>query len=160
MIEIKHPLKEQFLVVFENDILLFWFKPKDLWMRFEGSPDSLKWQTYSLIKQLVKYGYIRRVYDEEGNQYYSETDKLTDFRITHSKDKALKILTKKLSLLKQEELEKNLEIQETNELCKQLPEINYCFKNYIRDKNNLISKIQNKKNIISNIIKDIDLLIY
>ncbi|OAL78253.1 hypothetical protein [Acinetobacter sp. SFA] len=160
MIEIKHPLKEQFLVVIENDILLFLFKPKDLWIRFKGAPDSLKWQTYSLIKQLLKFGYLRKEYDDEGNQFYSETDKLTDFRITHCKEKAVKVLTKKLSLLKQEELEKNLEIQETNELCKQLPEINYCFKNYIRDRNNLISKIQNKKKIISNIIKDIDLLVY
>lgn len=160
MIEIKHPLKEQFLVVIENDILLFLFKPKDLWIRFKGAPDSLKWQTYSLIKQLLKFGYLRKEYDNEGNQFYSETDKLTDFRITHCKEKAVKVLTKKLSLLKQEELEKNLEIQETNELCKQLPEINYCFKNYIRDRNNLISKIQNKKKIISNIIKDIDLLVY
>ncbi len=160
MIEIKHPLKEQFLVVIENDTLLFLFKPKDLWIRFEGAPDSLKWQTYSLIKQLLKFGYLRKEYDAEGNQFYSETDKLTDFRITHCKEKAVKVLTKKLSLLRHEQLEKNLEIQETNELCKQLPEINYCFKNYIRERNNLISKIQNKKKIISNIIKDIDLLIY
>ncbi|AVN19368.1 hypothetical protein C6N19_16340 [Acinetobacter pittii] len=74
MIEIKHPLKEQFLVVIENGILLFLFKPKDLWIRFVGAPDSLKWQTYSLIKQLVKFGYLKKVYDQLGNQYYSETD--------------------------------------------------------------------------------------
>lgn len=90
MIEIKHPLKEQFLVVIENGILLFLFKPKDLWIRFEGAPDALKWQTYSLIKQLLKFGYLRKEYDDEGNQFYSETDKLTDFRITHCKEKAVK----------------------------------------------------------------------
>lgn len=81
MIEIKHPLKEQFLVVIENGILLFLFKPKDLWIRFVGAPDSLKWQTYSLIKQLVKFGYLKKVYDQLGNQYYSETDRLSDFRV-------------------------------------------------------------------------------
>ena len=160
MIEIKHPLKEQFLVVIENGILLFLFKPKDLWIRFEGAPDALKWQTYSLIKQLLKFGYLRKEYDDEGNQFYSETDKLTDFRITHCKEKAVKVLTKKLRLLKQEQLEKTLEIQETNELSKQLPEINYCFKNYIRDRSKKISRLENHKNIISKIINDIDSFIY
>ena len=160
MIEIKHPLKEQFLVVIENDILLFLFKPKDLWIRFEGAPDSLKWQTYSLIKQLLKFGYFRKEYDDDGNQFYSETDKLTDFRITHCKEKVVKVLTKKLSLIKQEQLEKTLEIQETNELSKQLPEINYCFKNYIRDRSKKISRLENHKNIISKIINDIDSFIY
>ena len=160
MIEIKHPLKEQFLVVIENGIFLFLFKPKDLWIRFEGAPDSLKWQTYSLIKQLLKFGYLRKEYDDEGNQFYSETDKLTDFRITHCKEKVVKVLTKKLSLLKQEQLEKTLEIQETNELSKQLPEINYCFKNYIRDRSKKISRLENHKNIISKIINDIDSFIY
>ncbi len=160
MIEIKHPLKEQFLVVIENGIFLFLFKPKDLWIRFEGAPDSLKWQTYSLIKQLLKFGYLRKEYDDEGNQFYSETDKLTDFRITHCKEKVVKVLTKKLSLIKQEQLEKTLEIQETNELSKQLPEINYCFKNYIRDRSKKISRLENHKNIISKIINDIDSFIY
>ena len=160
MIEIKHPLKEQFLVVIENGILLFLFKPKDLWIRFVGAPDSLKWQTYSLIKQLLKFGYLRKEYDDEGNQFYSETDKLTDFRITHCKEKVVKVLTKKLSLIKQEQLEKTLEIQETNELSKQLPELNYCFKNYIRDRSKKISRLENHKNIISKIINDIDSFIY
>lgn len=72
----------------------------------------------------------------------------------------MKVLTKKLSLLKQEQLEKTLEIQETNELSKQLPEINYCFKNYIRDRSKKISRLENHKNIISKIINDIDSFIY
>ena len=33
-------------------------------------------------------------------------------------------------------------------------------KNYIKDKNDLIVKIENKKNVIQNIIKDIESLIY
>jgi hypothetical protein len=160
MNEIKHPLKEQFLVIIENDIILFWFKPKDLWIHFEGTSDSLKWQTYSLIKQLVKFSYLKKVYDQLGNQYYSETDKLSDFRISHCKEKAKRTLTEKLRLLDQEKAEKNFEIQITRELSKQLPEINYCFKNYIKDKNDLIVKIENKKNVINNIIKDIESFIY
>lgn len=160
MIEIKHPLKEQFLVVIENGILLFLFKPKDLWIRFVGAPDSLKWQTYSLIKQLVKFGYLKKVYDQLGNQYYSETDRLSDFRISHCKEKAKTTLTEKLRLLDQEKAEKHFEIQITRELSKQLPEINYCFKNYIKDKNDLLVKIENKKNVINNIINNIESLIY
>lgn len=160
MNEIRHPLKEQLVLIIENDILLTWFRPKDLWIRFEGASDSLKWQTYSLIKQLLKYGYIKKVYDELGNQYYSETDKLTDFRFIHCKKKALEILAIKLKLLNQEKSEKDLEIQLTRELSQQLPEINYCLKNYIRDRKDLLAKIDNKKNIIHNIIKDIDSIIY
>ena len=49
-------------------------------------------------------------------------------------------------LLDQEKAEKHFEIQITRELSKQLPEINYCFKNYIKDKNDLLVKIENKKN--------------
>ncbi|RZG98816.1 hypothetical protein [Acinetobacter pittii] len=160
MNEIKHPLKEQFLLLLENDIFLIWFKPKDLWAYFEGAPDSSKWQIYSFIKQLVKFGYLKKVYDQLGNQYYSETDKLSDFRISHCKEKAKTTLTEKLRLLDQEKAEKNFEIQITKELSKQLPEINYCLKNYIKDKNDILVKIENKKNVINNIIKNIESLIY
>lgn len=160
MNEIKHPLKEQFLLLVENDIFLIWFKPKDLWAHFIGTPESSKWQIYSFIKQLVKFGYLKKVYDQLGNQYYSETDKLNDFRINHCQEKVKKTLTEKLRLLDQEKAEKYFEIQITRELSKQLPEINYCFKNYIKEKNDLIAKIENKKNIIQNIIKDIESLIY
>ena len=160
MNEIKHPLKEHFLLLVENDIFLIWFKPKDLWAYFIGTPESSKWQIYSFIKELVKFGYLKKVYDELGNQYYSETDKLSDFKISHCQEKAKRTLTEKLKLLDQEKAEKYFEIQITRELSKQLPEINYCFKNYIKDKNDLIVKIENKKNVIQNIIKDIESLIY
>jgi len=160
MNEIKHLLKEQFILLVENDIFLIWFQPKDLWVHFEGFPESSKWQIYSFIKQLVKFGYLKKAYDQLGNQYYAETDKLNDFRISHCKEKAERTLTEKLRLLDQEKAEKNLEIQITKELSEQLPEINYCLKNYIKDKKDLIVKIENKKNIISNIIKDIESLIY
>ena len=160
MNEIKHPLKEQFLLLLENDIFLIWFKPKDLWAYFIGTPESSKWQIYSFIKELVKFGYLKKVYDELGNQYYSETDRLSDFRISHCKEKAKTTLTEKLRLLDQEKAEKHFEIQITRELSKQLPEINYCFKNYIKDKNDLLVKIENKKNVINNIIKNIESLIY
>ena len=160
MNEIKHPLKEHFLLLVENDIFLIWFKPKDLWAYFIGTPESSKWQIYSFIKELVKFGYLKKVYDQLGNQYYSETDKLSDFRISHCKEKAKTTLTEKLRLLDQEKAEKHFEIQITRELSKQLPEINYCFKNYIKDKNDLLVKIENKKNVINNIIKNIESLIY
>jgi hypothetical protein len=85
---------------------------------------------------------------------------LSDFRISHCKEKAKTTLTEKLRLLDQEKAEKHFEIQITRELSKQLPEINYCFKNYIKDKNDLLVKIENKKNVINNIIKNIESLIY
>ena len=160
MNEIKHPLKEEFLLLVENDIFLIWFQPKDLWVHFKGFPESSKWKIYSFIKQLVKSGYLKKVYDQVGNQYYAETDKLNDFRISHCKEKVKRTLTEKLRLLDQEKAEKNFEIQITRELSKQLPEINYCFKNYIKDKNDLLVKIENKKNVINNIIKNIESLIY
>lgn len=160
MNEIKHPLKEQFLVIIENDILLSWFTPKDLWMRFDLSTESVKWQTYSLIKKLVKYGYIYKVYDEVGNLYYSETDKLTDFRLIHCKAKATKILNEKLRLLNLEQAKKDMEIQVTRELSKQLPEINFCLNNYIKNNKNIIEELNNKKNVICNIIKNIESYIY
>ena len=124
MNEIKHPLKEHFLLLVENDIFLIWFKPKDLWAYFIGTPESSKWQIYSFIKELVKFGYLKKVYDELGNQYYSETDKLSDFKISHCQEKAKRTLTEKLKLLDQEKAEKYFEIQITRELSKQLPEIN------------------------------------
>ncbi|WP_041922146.1 hypothetical protein [Acinetobacter baumannii] len=111
MDEIKHSLKQQFLLLMENEVLLTWYTPKDLWMRFEEQSQTIKWQTYSLIRELEKSGYIRKKYDESGNLYYTETDKLTEFRIIHCKEKAVRILTEKLKLIELEKKEKVMEIQ-------------------------------------------------
>lgn len=160
MNEIKHSLKQQFLLLIENEVLLTWYSPKDLWRRFEEQSQTIKLQTYSLIRELEKSGYIRKKYDESGNLYYSETDKLTEFRIIHCKEKAVRVLTEKLKLIELEKKEKIIEIQLTKELNKQLPEINFCLKNYIKNNQDTLIRLDYKKNIISNIINNIELYIY
>lgn len=160
MNEIKHSLKQQFLLLIENEVLLTWYSPKDLWRRFEEQSQTIKLQTYSLIRELEKSGYIRKKYDESGNLYYSETDKLTEFRIIHCKEKAVRVLTEKLKLIELEKKEKIIEIQLTKELNKQLPEINFCLKNYIKNNQDTLIRLDYKKNIISNIINNIESYIY
>ena len=160
MNEIKHILKEQFLLLVENDVLITWCKPKDLWMRFEEPSQTTKWQIYSLIRQLEKFGYIKKQYEESGIFYYSETDKLTDFRVNHCQEKAIKDLNEKLRLLELDIMKKDQEIQLTRELSQQLPEINFCLKNHIKNSQDTITKINNKKIIISKILKNIDECIY
>lgn len=160
MDEIKHALKSEFLLLIENEILLTWYKPKDLWIRFGNQSQTIKWQTYSLIRHLEQSGYVKKKYDESGNSYYSETDKLTEFRILHCKQKAIKILTEKLNLIELEKSEKLIEIQLTRKLKKQLPEIDFCLKNYIRNNKNEIVSLDIQKNMISNILKNIELYIY
>ncbi|MCF1280711.1 hypothetical protein [Acinetobacter pittii] len=160
MDEIKHSLKQQFLLLMENEVLLTWYTPKDLWMRFEEQSQTIKWQTYSLIRELEKSGYIRKKYDESGKLYYSETDKLTEFRIIHCKEKAVRILTEKLKLIELEKNEKIMEIQLTKELSKQLPEINFCLKNHIKNNQDILIKLDYKKNIIFKILNNIESCIY
>lgn len=160
MDEIKHMLKSEFLLLIENEILLTWYKPKDLWIRFGNQSQAIKWQTYSLIRELERFGYVRKKYDESGNFYYAETDKLTEFRIIHCKEKAIRILTEKLKLIEFEKTEKVMEIQLIRELNKQLPEISFCLKNYIKNSQDILIKLDYKKNIISNILKNIELYIY
>lgn len=160
MNEIKHSLKEQFLLLVENDVLITWSKPKELWDRFEHTSQIQKYRIYSFINQLEKYGYVKRRYDETGNFYYSETDKLTDFRVSHCQEKAIKVLNEKLRLLELDTIKKDHEIQLTRELIQQFPEINFCLKNYIKNSQDTIAKINNKKIIISKILKNIDKCIY
>lgn len=160
MLEIQHPLRDQFILIIENDFLLMWLKPQDLWMQFDTTYESIKLQTYSLLKQLVKFGYLKKVYDQNGKQYYSETDKLNEFRIHHCKTKATEVLTEKLRSIQLEQIEKDMEIQITRELSNQLPEINFCLKNHIKNSQDIISELDKKKNIISNIIKNIEFCIY
>ncbi|MDQ9035767.1 hypothetical protein RFH07_03905 [Acinetobacter seifertii] len=160
MNEIKHSLKQQFLLLIENEVLLTWYSPKDLWRRFEEQSQTIKLQTYSLIRELEKSGYIRKKYDESGKLYYSETDKLTEFRIIHCKEKAVRILTEKLKLIELEKKEKVMEIQLTKELSKQLPEINFCLKNHIKNNQDILIKLDYKKNIIFKILNNIELCIY
>ncbi|AZN68564.1 hypothetical protein DX910_10120 [Acinetobacter haemolyticus] len=160
MNEIKHVLKSEFLLLIENEILLTWYKPKDLWIRFENQSQVTKWQTYSFIRELERFGYVRKKCDESGNFYYSETDKLTEFRVIHCKEKAVKILTEKLKLIELEKKEKNMEIQLIKELSKQLPNINYCLKNYVKNNQDAIIKLDYKRNIIAKILKNIESYIY
>lgn len=160
MNEIKHPLKQQFLLLVENDALLVWYKPKDLWARFEKSSQTRKRQTYSLINQLEKFGYIKKFYDQAGNLYYSETDKLTEFRTIHCTEKATSILTEQLRLINQIKVEKDMEIQLTKELSKKIPEINFCLKNHIDDNKKIITHLNNQKNNITNILKKIESYIF
>lgn len=160
MDEIKHCLKPQFILLIENEVLISWYKPKDLWNRFKNQSNEIKWRTYSLIKQLEKFGYIRKEYDESGKLYYSETDKLSEFRIIHCKQKATNILAEKLKSIELEKSEKVMEIQLTSELNKQIPEISFCLKNHIKNSQDIIVKLDIKKNIISNILRNIELYIY
>jgi hypothetical protein len=160
MNEIKHSLKEQFLLLVENDALITWCKPKELWERFEHTSQIQKYRIYSLINQLEKYGYIKKSYDETGTLYYSETDKLTDFRVNHCQEKAIKVLNEKLRLLELDIIKKNQEIQLTRELSQQLPEINFCLKNHIKNSQDIIKKINNKRIIIYKILKNINECIY
>ncbi|RSN87035.1 hypothetical protein [Acinetobacter nosocomialis] len=160
MDEIKHCLKPHFILLIENEVLISWYKPKDLWNRFKNQSNEIKWRTYSLIKQLEKFGYIRKEYDESGKLYYSETDKLSEFRMTHCKQKATNILAEKLKSIELEKSEKVMEIQLISELNKQIPEISFCLKNHIKNSQDIIVKLDIKKNIISNILKNIELYIY
>ncbi|SCC73145.1 hypothetical protein GA0116959_11589, partial [Acinetobacter albensis] len=78
----------------------------------------------------------------------------------HCQEKAIKVLNEKLRLLELDIMKKDQEIQLTRELSQQLPEINFCLKNHIKNSQDTITKINNKKNIISNIIKNIESCIY
>lgn len=160
MDEIKHVLKSEFLLLIENEFFLTWYKPKDLWIRFGNQSQAIKWQVYSLIRDLERFGYVRKKYDESGNFYYSETDKLAEFRIIHCKEKAVRVLAEKLKLIELEKTERVMEIQLTAELSKQLPDINYCLKNYIKNIQDVLIELEYKKKIISNLLKNIDLYVY
>ena len=69
-------------------------------------------------------------------------------------------MTEKLKLIEFEKTEKVMEIQLIRELNKQLPEISFCLKNYIKNSQDILIKLDYKKNIISNILKNIELYIY
>ncbi|TCM67487.1 hypothetical protein EC844_1081 [Acinetobacter calcoaceticus] len=79
MNEFNHPFKEDFLKIVENDPLMFAFKPKRIWQEINPNSDSIQQQTYSLIKELVKYEYLF-IYYEDNEKLYSETEKLAKFR--------------------------------------------------------------------------------
>lgn len=160
MKEIKSVVKEQFLHVIERQTILVMFTPKDIWTQFDTISDQVKQQTYILIQDLVKHGYLKKTTDHDGKKYYSETSKLEEFRFDHCKLKATEILTKKLTEIKQQELEKNHEIQLTNELIKEIPELDFCLEKYINNINFDVKNIIKRKNNIANIIKNIEHCIY
>lgn len=103
--------------------------------------------SHTRIREIWVY---KKKYDESGKLYYSETDKLTEFRIIHCKEKAVRILTEKLKLIELEKNEKIMEIQLTKELSKQLPEINFCLKNHIKNNQDILIKLDYKKYYIQN----------
>lgn len=160
MKEIKSPLKEKFLLVIEQDTLLTMFRPKYIWSQFESISDQIKQQTYALIKELVFQGYLTEVQCHNGIRYYSETEKLGDFRFDHCKAKATKILSKKLENISKEYYKKVSEIQLTTELLEETPELDFCLKKYISHIDLDINHIIKKKENIKNIIKKIESCIY
>lgn len=160
MKEIKNAVKEQFLRIVERETVLVMFTPKEIWTQFDTISDKIKQQTYALLRELVRHEYLTEVICPDGKKYYSETSKLEDFRFDHCKFKATEILNKKLIEIRQEELDKNHEIQLTIELIKEIPELDYCLEKYINNINYDIKNIIKKKNNIANIIKKIESCIY
>ena len=160
MKEIKSNLKENFFLIIEKETLLTMFQPKDIWSQFESISDQMKKQTYSLIRELVLHGYLEEVHDTTGKKYYSETVKLGDFRFDHCKAKAIKILTNKLENISKDYYEKITEIQSTNKLLDELPELEFCLKKYICNINLDANNILTSKINIQNIIKNIEHCIY
>ena len=160
MKEIKNLVKENFLLVLERKTILVMFTPKEIWSQFDIISEQIKQQTYVLIRELVKHNYLTEEKHPNGRKYYSETSKLEDFRFDHCKLKATQILNKKLNDVNQQELEKKYEIKLTNELIKEIPELDFCLEKYINKINYEVKEINNKKNNISNIIKNLESCIY
>lgn len=160
MKEIKSPLKENFLLILEKETLLVMFKPKDIWSQFVSISDQIKRQTYVLLRELVNHGYLEEIIDITGMRYYSETTKLGDFRFDHCKNKAIKILNRKLEIISHEYYEKLEDIQLTKELLNDSPELYFCLKNYIDNTNHEIKNILKRKDNINNILKKIEYCIY
>ena len=106
MNEFNHPLKEDFLKIVENYPLMFAFKPKRIWQEINPNSYSIQQQTYSLIKELVKYEYLI-IYYEDNEKLYSETEKLAKFRQYHCEKKARETLEKRLEELQLEIIIKN-----------------------------------------------------
>lgn len=160
MKEINHPLKEKFIRIIEEEKVLIFSSPKDIWSQFESISDQTRRQTYSLIKELQTHGYLEKRYDAEDNVYYSETSKLENFRFDHCKTKALSILDLKLQSINKLYYEKKHEIQYTKELLTETPELDFCLYNYISHIESEIKNIIKKKNNIENIINKIEKYIY
>ncbi|WP_180174866.1 hypothetical protein [Acinetobacter sp. YH01022] len=160
MKEIKNAVKKQFLHIVERQTILVMFTPKEIWTQFDIVSDQVKQQTYLLIQDLVKHGYLTKITGLNGKKYYSETSKLEEFRFDHCKLKATEILTQKLVEIKQQELDKKIEIQLTNELIKEIPELDFCLEKYINNINFDVKNIIKRKNNIVNIIKNIESCIY
>ncbi|WP_218208859.1 hypothetical protein [Acinetobacter sp. F9] len=160
MKEIKNAVKDQFLLVMERQTVLVMFTPKEIWSQFDTISDQIKQQTYALLKELVKHEYLTEIFCPSGKKYYSETSKLEEFRFDHCKLKATKILNKKLLEIKQQEFEKINEIQLTNDLIKEIPELDFCLEKYINTINYDVNNIIKRKNNINNIIKKIEHCIY
>ncbi|WP_180060788.1 hypothetical protein [Acinetobacter sp. YH12124] len=160
MKEIKNVVKEQFLLILERQTVLVMFTPKEIWSQFDMISEQVKLQTYALIRQLVKHNYLTEKTCSNGKKLYSETSKLEDFRFDHCRLKATKILNEKLNDIKRLEFEKNNELKLTKELMKEIPELDFCLKKYISNINYEMKEIKNKKNNISNIIKNIEFCIY
>ena len=160
MKEIKNAVKEQFLHVIERQTILVMFTPKDIWIQFDTISDEIKQQTYALLRELVRQDYLTEVISSNGKKYYSETSKLENFRFDHCKFKATEILNKKLIEIRQQELDKNYEIKLTNELIKEIPELDFCLEKYINNISFDLKNIIKKKNNIANIIKNIESCIY
>jgi hypothetical protein len=160
MKEIKNSVKEKFLLILERQTILVMFTPKEIWSQFDIISGQIKQQTYALIRELVKNNYLTEKTYPNGKKYYSETSKLEDFRFDHCKLKATQILNEKLNDVSRQELEKKYEIKLTNELIKEIPELDFCLEKYINKINHEVKEIKNKKNNISNIIKNIESCIY
>ena len=160
MKEIKNAVKDQFLLVMERQTVLIMFTPKEIWSQFDTISDQIKQQTYVLLKELVKHEYLTEIFCPNGKKYYSETSKLEEFRFDHCKLKVTKILNKKLLEIKQQECEKINEIQLTNDLIKEIPELDFCLEKYINTINYEVNNIIKRKNNITNIIKKIEHCIY
>ena len=160
MKEIKNAVKDQFLLVMERQTVLIMFTPKEIWSQFDTISDQIKQQTYVLLKELVKHEYLTEIFCPNGKKYYSETSKLEEFRFDHCKLKVTKILNKKLLEIKQQEFEKVNEIQLTNDLIKEIPELDFCLEKYINTINYEVNNIIKRKNNITNIIKKIEHCIY
>lgn len=145
MKEIKNPVKEQFILVMERQTVLVMFTPKEIWTQFDTISDQIKQQTYALLKELVKHEYLTEIFCPNGKKYYSETSKLEEFRFDHCKLKATEILNNKLIEIKQQEMEKIYEIQLTNDLIKEIPELDFCLEKYINNINFDVKNIIKEK---------------
>lgn len=154
MNEFNHPLKEDFLKIVENDPLMFAFKPKRIWQEINLNSCSIQQQTYSLIKELVKYEYLI-IHYEDNEKLYSETEKLAKFRQYHCEKKAKETLEKRLEELQLEIIIKNSKIKDIEIIKKNINTIDFCFNNYISLIKKNINKLNNEKEIIIDIIKNL-----